>query len=122
MSRTPHRPEVQSNARPKAMAQRMGVGSGESAGLSNDDERFLQSLAARVRRAGLVAPAVLWLSSIRPLTFLGSQALHVAAPLIDILVPDDGATRLARLMEDRAILDRFLDYIESPEVDAGVPS
>ncbi|MBK6898059.1 MAG: hypothetical protein IPH09_01890 [bacterium] len=82
------------------------------------DDAFLAGLAARVRGAGLSAPALLWLASARPLSFLGSQALHVASPLSDLVVPRAGTARLARILERRSHFDRFLDLLEHPRREA----
>jgi len=81
--------------------------------LSAEDERFLADLAGRVRDAGLASAAVLWLESLRPLSFLGGQVLHAAAPLLDLLLPDDEASRLARLLERRENLDVLLARLEA---------
>ncbi len=91
---------------------------GGNAAVTGDDDLYLARLASRVRSAGLAPAAVLWLDSLRPLSFLGAQALHVAAPLMDVLVPDGGTSRLATLMENRAALDRFLSHLETPEAAA----
>lgn len=83
-------------------------------GPRDEDERFMADLADRIRASGLAPAATLWLSSLRPLSFLGSQALHVAAPLLDVFVRDGGTSRLATLLEDRAAVDRFLDHLDDP--------
>jgi len=89
------------------------------------DARFLCEIAARVRAAGLASAAVLWLASLRPLSFMGSQLLHVAAPLLDVLVSGRGHQRLARLLESRENLDLLLRHLEAddgPAGDGGAPS
>ena len=85
---------------------------GDAEGLDEADDRYLDDLAARVRGAGLGSAALLWLGSLRPLSFLGAQSLHLAAPLLDVFVPDDGTARLATLLEDRRAWDRFLDHLD----------
>lgn len=91
---------------------------GRPASLDPADDDFLAGLAARVHSAGLSAPALLWLASVRPLSFLGSQALHVASPLGDLVVPRAGTARLARILERRSHFDRFLDLLEHPRREA----
>lgn len=91
---------------------------GRPTSLDPADDDFLAGLAARVRGAGLAMPALLWLASARPLSFLGSQALHVASPLSDLVVPRAGTARLARILEQRSHFDRFLDLLEHPRPEA----
>ncbi|MBC8426422.1 hypothetical protein H8E07_20075 [bacterium] len=109
-------------ARSHAQAVRAGGEPFASSALSPADDHFLETLASRLKRAGLATSAILWLASIRPLSFLGSQALHVAAPLLDVLVSGEGATRLARILEDRANLDRFLSHLETDDTREGAQS
>ncbi len=92
---------------------------------STEDERYLRALAGRLRETGLAAAALLWLASLRPLSFLGSQVLHVAAPLLDVVVPGQDVSRLARILEQRANLDLLLDSLEAdhePPTDQAVSS
>jgi len=109
-------------ARSHVQPLRTGVARFTSPTLSPADDRFLGTLARHLKRAGLAAPAILWLASIRPLSYLGSQALHVAAPLLDVVIADDGATRLARILEERTNLDRFLTHLETADTPEGAPS
>lgn len=81
--------------------------------LDEADARFLREIAERLRAAGLASAAVLWLASLRPLSFLGSQLLHVAAPLLDVLLSGRGHQRLARLLESRENLDLLLSHLEA---------
>jgi len=83
------------------------------------DAAWDEALARRLRRAGLAAPAVLWLASLRPLWFLGGQALRLAEPFWDALRDDAGATRLADLLEDPARCERLLARLASPDAGKG---
>lgn len=87
--------------------------------LSPDDDRFLADLAARVRGAGLAAPALLWLAGMRPLSFLGSQALHVLSPLAEVVAPGGAVGRLAGILETRPHLDRLLAHLEAHDTGGG---
>ncbi len=92
---------------------------GRPPSLDPADDAFLAGLAARVRGAGLATPALLWLASSSPLSFLGSQALHVASPFCDLVVPRSGTARLARILEQRCHFDRLLDLLEGPRPETG---
>jgi len=69
--------------------------------LAPEDLALLDRIATAVVRRGLVAPAVLFLESLAPLNFLGSQALHAVAPLLDLVGNIQEAERLATILERR---------------------
>ena len=81
--------------------------------LSEADDRLLLELALKIDRKGLTAPAILWLESLRPVSFLGSQAMHFASPFVRMLVAGDTFERLAVILEERAHLERLLRHVES---------
>ncbi len=76
------------------------------------DDALLRRVAAAIVGRGLAAPAVLWLDSLRPLSFLGSQAMHFLTPLARLVASGDAFGRLAVVLEERAHLDRLLQHIE----------
>lgn len=76
--------------------------------LTPEDDELLRGLAATIQRRGLATPAVLWLESVRPLAFLGAQAMHFLSPF----VPGSSFSRLATILEERSHLERLLGHIE----------
>jgi hypothetical protein len=89
---------------------------------ATDDERATRELIEKVARAvvarGMAAPAVLVLESSKPLSFLGSQALHFLEPFVRALM--DGATfgLFAKALEDRQNVERLLVRIEALDEEA----
>jgi len=79
------------------------------------------ALASRLRGAGLAAPALLWLGSLRPLWFLGGQALRLADPFYGALRDDDHLRRLSGLLEDPERCRRFLDRLAAPADPEAAP-
>ena len=71
-------------------------------------------VAAFIRRHGLVTPAVLYLESMRPLSFVGSQFMHVMSPAITTFLSTSDWDALAKLLEDRRGLEYLLTRIERP--------
>jgi len=80
--------------------------------LSQMDDQLLQELALKIERKALTAPALLWLESLRPVTFLGSQVMHFLNPFVRMLFDSDTFERLATILEDREHLERLLYHLE----------
>jgi len=60
----------------------------------------------------LTVPAVLFLESVKPLHFVGSQMLVFLEPMVHAVTSGKDYTRFARLMEDGDALEAFLVMIE----------
>lgn len=80
--------------------------------LAPDDDRLLRDVAGAIAVRGLAAPALLWLESMRPLSFVGSQLMHFASPFVRLAAPDSSWPRLATLLEERPNLSRLLDHLQ----------
>lgn len=81
--------------------------------LAADDDLLLAELALAAQRRGLATPAVLWLESLRPLSFVGAQAMHALTPFVQLLTSGDRFARLAAILEERGHLERLLRLIET---------
>jgi len=81
--------------------------------LAADDDLLLAELALAVQRRGLATPAVLWLESLRPLSFVGAQAMHALTPFVQLLTSGARFERLAVIFEERGHLERLLRLIET---------
>jgi len=93
------------------------VARGEATGLSPEDAAFLDRIARWLALRGLTVPSVLFLESVKPLNFVGSQALFFFEPMVKILVGGKGYTRFAQLMEERDNVEELLRRIEAAERD-----
>lgn len=72
----------------------------------------VSKVARFVVRFGLTVPAILALESLRPLSFVGSQMMHLLSPSIGVFLPVTEWDELARLLEDRRGLEVLLRAIE----------
>jgi hypothetical protein len=81
--------------------------------LSEEDDQLLLELAVKIDRRNLTAPAVLWLESLRPVSFLGSQAMHFLNPFVQMVFDTEKFKRLAEILEEREHLERLLCHIEA---------
>jgi hypothetical protein len=80
--------------------------------LSVEDVALLEKMADAVVARGMAMPAVLFLESLGPMNFLGSQALHFFTPLLDVVVPQRDVQNLASLLARRDTLSRLVVLIE----------
>ncbi len=85
--------------------------SGDS--LSADDLALLNRVAESVVRRGMATPATVALDSIGPLNFLGSQALHVLTPFLELAFNPVDLERIAALLERRETVTRLIALIDT---------
>ncbi len=81
--------------------------------LSPEDLALLERVAKAVVERGMATPAILFLESVGPMNFLGSQALHFFTPLLEVVFPQRDVERVAFLLERRDTLSRLVAMIES---------
>ncbi len=80
--------------------------------LSPDDAALLERVAAAVVERGMAVPAVVFLESVGPMNFLGSQALHFFTPILEVVFPQRDVECVALLLERRDTLSRLAVLIE----------
>jgi hypothetical protein len=82
------------------------------------DQALLERIAGRVVRMGLAVPAVFFLESVKPLSFVGSQALVFFEPFVRAFLVLPDYERFTRLMEEREAIERLLSAIEGRDEEA----
>ncbi|MCP9469512.1 MAG: hypothetical protein NNA31_05865 [Nitrospira sp.] len=80
--------------------------------LSSEDQALLDRIAEAVVQRGMAAPATVFLESLAPMNFVGSQALHVLAPLFEVALDAKTLDQAARLLERRDTIERLVTLIE----------
>ena len=90
--------------------------------LSPDDLALLEQVADAVVRRGMAAPAMLFLESMGPMNFLGSQALHFFTPILEIIFPARDLNRIAALLERRDTLSWLASMIDMRSDAHGTPT
>jgi hypothetical protein len=99
----------------QAPAQASGETSGAKRAMT--DEELLDAIAGRVVNMRLAVPAVFFLESTKPLSFVGSQALVFLEPFVQAFLSTETYSRFARLMEDRQNVEALIRRIESRDED-----
>lgn len=81
--------------------------------------QLLERIAEVVVKRGMAAPATMFLESIGPMNFLGSQALHFITPIIDCAFNVKEVEQVARLLERRDTVSRLIAIIEAKSAPKG---
>jgi hypothetical protein len=85
----------------------------ESETFTSEDLVLLQRVADAVVKRGMAAPAVVFLESLGPMSFLGSQALHFFVPIIELAFSAQEVSQVAVLLERRDTTVRLIALIEA---------
>jgi hypothetical protein len=78
-----------------------------------DQANFIEKIANKITDLGLTAPAIFLLEANKPLAFVGSQALLVAQPTLDIFLPDNFIRNVAELLADPTQLNQLITSLEA---------
>jgi hypothetical protein len=77
-----------------------------------EDEALLDRVAERVVALRMTVPAILTLESVKPLSFVSSQALYFFEPIVRAFFTVPDYERFAALVERRDTLEALLVKIE----------
>ena len=85
--------------------------------LSDEDRAFIQRIAQRIHKTGLVTPAVFFLEMVKPLALLGSHTMVFFGPIISAFIRADGYYRAAELFEEPHNVELLISEIERLEAE-----
>ena len=85
----------------------------ESQPLSIEDVELMERVADVIAERGMAAPATVFLESMGPMNFLGSQALHFLTPILEFAFNVKELEQVAGLLERRDTITRLIALIES---------
>ena len=78
-----------------------------------EDLALLERVADAVVKRGMTAPATVFLESLGPMNFLGSQALYFLAPIVEWALNAKEIELAARLLERRDTISRLITIIDT---------
>jgi hypothetical protein len=81
--------------------------------LTELQDRAVERVATLTVRFGLAAPAILILESVKPVSFVGSQAMLVLSPFVNVLASRAEWDALQTLLEDRRGIEVVIARIEA---------
>ena len=79
---------------------------------TTEDLALLERVADAVVKRGMTAPATIFLESLGPMNFLGSQALHFLTPIVEWAFNAKEVEQVARMLERRDTISRLILIIE----------
>lgn len=80
--------------------------------LAPEETALLEKIAGLVVKRGMAVPAVLFLESVGPLNFLGSQVLHGLRPFLELVCNATEMERLATVLERRDSIPQLITMIQ----------
>jgi hypothetical protein len=94
----------------------------EQSGFTTEEAALLERVADTVVKRGMGAPATVFLESVGPMNFLGSQALHFLTPILEFAFNAQEVERVAHLLERRDTISRLIALIEAKAAPQGTPA
>ena len=79
---------------------------------ASEDAALLEKVARLIVKRGMAMPTLLFLESLGPLNFLGSQVLHGLRPFLELVCDATEMERLAAILERRDSVSRLIALIQ----------
>ena len=83
---------------------------------NEDYSELMEKIAKGIVQRQLTVPAIIFLESIKPLSFLGNQMLIFANPVVSLVVQSGNYYKFIRMIENRENIEKLTIMIE--EVNA----
>jgi hypothetical protein len=88
---------------------------------TTEDLALLERVADAVVKRGMAVPATVFLESLGPMNFLGSQALYFLTPIVEWAFQAKEVEQVARLLERRDTISRLIAIIEKKSASQTPP-
>ena len=89
--------------------------------LTDAQDRAVDRIARFIVRFELTVPVILSLEAMRPLSYVGSQFMHMLTPSVTALLSYEDWEALAALLEDRRGLEIIIQRIEAVDRERRMP-
>jgi hypothetical protein len=86
--------------------------------LPEEENRVLDKLAGKVIEKGMTVPAIIFLESVKPLNFIGSQAMVFFEPMVQTLFNTHDYNIVRQALEKRETIENLLQKIEAADAVA----
>jgi len=85
-----------------------------------DQQAAVDRVCEEIAKRHMVTPMLLVLETIRPLNYLGSQAMHFFRPFVSVFLNTGGYQHFAAFLEQRGSIDYLCRRIEEMEAERSV--
>ena len=85
------------------------------ADLKPEERKMIEKIADWVVKRGMAVPAILFLESVRPLSYVGAQVVVFFAPALEFLFDPVRISTFVNLMEDKRNVGILLQEIETQD-------
>ena len=86
--------------------------------LSAEDQQLLDKIGTKIVEYQMTVPAILFLESVRPLNFIGSQVMYFFQPMVQIFFSAAEYERFAKIIEDRETVESLIVAIENADANS----
>ncbi|OGC81303.1 MAG: hypothetical protein A2W07_06265 [candidate division Zixibacteria bacterium RBG_16_43_9] len=93
-------------------------GAKEEKGLTPEQQEILDKIAKKVVLWKMSIPAILFLESVKPLNYIGSQMLVFFEPFVQTLFSWKEYDEFRKIMEERENVERLIQAIEKFDAEA----
>ncbi|MBI4243572.1 MAG: hypothetical protein HY606_05735 [Planctomycetes bacterium] len=83
--------------------------------LTDDEKKLLDNLIKKVRSSPLKSAAAVFIESIRPLDYIGSQTVVALKPFIEFAVPKEKIDQVISILSKRNGLDYLIKGLNDGE-------
>lgn len=73
-------------------------------------DKLIEGIAQKVAQYGMITPAIFFLEMNKPLSYIGSQAMHFFSPIVSVLFTS--FEEYAYFFEDRQNVERLIVRLE----------
>lgn len=87
--------------------------------LSDKEKEQLDKLAKGIVSRGLTTPSIMFLESVKPLNFLGSQVMLFFRPIVAAIFPTTSYDMMEAILEKRKSIEWLIVRIEEFETERG---
>ena len=81
--------------------------------LTDEEVALLDKIAAKVVKRGMSVPAILFLETVHPLNFVGSQAMAFLEPMVKAVFSAEEYVAFRKILERRTGIEALVDRIEA---------
>jgi len=85
--------------------------------LNLNEKKIIEKVAKKVVQWHMAVPAILFIESVKPLNFIGSQILVFFSPIVQSIFTIVDYDKFTAMMEDRRKVELFLREIEKQEAE-----